>query len=90
MYQITWFEYTGRQPDRPANSHHASQALNLQTDSQAVKQTDNLTKIIIAKIALIYYHTCKYKTYFIDTNCNLKYYILTACLIQLKDLNFLN
>merc|ERR1712127_1044945 len=29
----------------------------LQAARQAVKQTDNLTKIIIAKIALIYYHT---------------------------------
>ena len=34
----------------PANSHHASQALNLQTDNQAVKQTHSLTKLLIALI----------------------------------------
>ena len=34
----------------PANSHHASQALNLQTDSQAVKQTDSLNQLLVALI----------------------------------------
>ena len=45
LFIDTYIKYLG-----PVNSHHASQALNLQTNNQAVKQTDNLTELLISLI----------------------------------------